>query len=410
MRRLAPFAPFLFALPVLAHPTRFDRLTFEVEDQATGERVRIVLPANTDGVYSFQRTLGGRTSELTYALNDEQRRLLNDQFPRTRLSELPTVGPMAAGQVVTLAVELNGRTYSHTTALSRAAARLRPLIAMFVDIAEQGAQPFPGERVRLTDTVYWTFGEPLPGHRAPLSIGGHQILNEPFASWMNEATEAQGQTQGVVALEGVIAASGGIRVEWMEAVATRELEVFLEWTPGGALVRTGFARVGPGKVLRVRERRGQFVRFTDGVLQDAFVRLSGVTFVQHPLPGPSIRGVVEDLGGGRVGVRTRRGDFPVRLAGSRPLAGWFDAMLRLIPGTEVTILGGYDPSARFIDAQAFVGRATVQLGRFAEGSVLRVRGFAGELSVVQPIDRPGDLPSFVRASSLFGLDLGYPTR
>ena len=65
MRRLAPFALLLFSVPALAHPTRFDRLTFEVEDQASGERVRIVLPANTDGLYTFQRTLEAYKTSFT---------------------------------------------------------------------------------------------------------------------------------------------------------------------------------------------------------------------------------------------------------------------------------------------------------------------------------------------------------
>jgi hypothetical protein len=192
--------------------------------------------------------------------------------------------------------------------------------------------------------------------------------------------------------------------------------------------------VRAGERVRVRGRRGPFARIeTAGGLR-AFVRHEGLSFVQQPLLEPHLRGVVQDLGD-RIVLVTRRGEMTVRRAGRpgvvAPIPGYFDHLLKLVPGTEVTLLGGFDPSGRFVDAEALAARAALPLdvkvfpapdagpntftggpdGRLTPGTLLRVRGFGSTGDSWVAIERlggPSDAYAFVLAQGGFGLDLGWP--
>jgi hypothetical protein len=398
----------LFVLPATssAQPATFERLQLDVVDPVRDELVTLDLSSRGD--LKIDRAVGRSRRTAERLVSEPELRTIVDAFVRARVATLPRL-LSDRGKTVTLITRAAGRVHAHSATLGAEAPRARGLVQVLLGLIERHGPRVVGERVQVTGAIQSTYGQPLPGHRFAMAVddGGRGLLavqNEPFASLVDGLEGAVTVSGRVVdwrfwsdtTLEG-----SAIEVEWLEGTARRDLEV---WMPlAGDLVPTPFARVRAGEAVRVVGVRGRFLTvLTESGLR-AFVRRDGLELVRPAAPEPHLQGVVRGLGT-QVVIETARGTFPVRLAArpsSPPVPRYWDSLLELATGEQVTLVGHVDPTGHFFDASALIGRADVALsGSIPAGTLLNIR--AGRAGGWLAIERLGGAPgvSFVRAADV----------
>jgi hypothetical protein len=231
-----------------AAQTSFDRLTLELEEPARSSTLELT----PDGILSLRRSVGTAAGGPVHdQASPGERAALLAAFARARVATLPVVMPGAGGggPTLTLTVEVGATTYRHVAPVGGEAARARPLIRALRGLLERALIPVPGERVLVTGGAFATYGRPLPGH--PFAIGLDlrttmlMIMNEPFATLAERAiggafASVPLELSGTITRDGLDREAGGLAVEWLGGVASRDLDVHV--VVAGALMRTPSTR------------------------------------------------------------------------------------------------------------------------------------------------------------------------